>query len=163
MVFTPHTTKQQRQPKFNQRWYISSYLKQTTLTTKGELSLDIYFLLANRLLDNQGELSLDFFKYHFIYPFNVSSNKPLELMKAIPRHLTILQWQLIIQFINMDYWWTITIYDTLKWILLWITDHSKMENSQWGGVIEGNCIVNRLIHEWVLVQGKTCDWMVTHV
>ena len=61
-------------------------LKQTTLTTKGELSLDI-FLLANRLLDNQGELSLDFFKYHFIYPFNASGNRPPELMKALHRHL----------------------------------------------------------------------------
>ena len=52
-------------------------LKQTTLTTKGELSLDLIFLLANRLLNNQGELSLDFFKYDFIYPFTASGNSHL--------------------------------------------------------------------------------------
>ena len=46
---TPHTKKQQRQPKINQRWCIFQLLKQTTLTTKGELSLN-FFLLANILL-----------------------------------------------------------------------------------------------------------------
>ena len=103
----------------------------------------------------------------YLYPFPgaASGNRSPELLKAISRRLTILRrLPLIIQIINwiiLDEPWQYTTH--LHEIFLWITDHSRTENSQWGGVIEGNWIVNGLSHERVLVQGKTCDWMVTHV